>query len=344
MPPKRRKLHEPAQESKSPLRVHLEDHYEFNDTLTANFKFKVGHIWYFLIRRTVSELNSLLLRVYTDDCSVKSKLAMRNYIVKLQKSFKKHVHNHAAHRLEQFKQECESTLLWPSCVVMKEVTTPPNHAVELMASSHDQQTLKSNNSETLNTTFDDGQQPATCNNTEMQLPVTTPSNDQQAAMASKSEMPPTTSNCDSAMSSLCATPAKTRKQDPNVMARNARRQLWLKNEELKTLKIKSKINIEAATPSPNIVRNIKEKLKRRDKYIITLKKDRTPMQKTLNNMKRRLHYHTTTKKKPTAPKKDLTAELHESQNARLQLEEELVNLKQQSVLAKKEGKFSITCA
>ena len=128
------------------------------------------------------------------------------------------------------------------------------------------------------------------------------------------------------------------------MSWHATRQLWLKNEELKTLKIKSKINIEAATPSPNIVCNIKEKLKRRDKYIITLKKDRTPMQKTLNNMKRRLHYHTTTKKKPTAPKKDLTAELHESQNARLQLEEELVNLKQQSVLAKKEGKFSITYA
>ena len=76
----------------------------------------------------------------------------------------------------------------------------------------------------------------------------------------------------SAMSSLCATPAETRKQDPIIMARNARRQLWLKNEELKTLKIKSKIDIEAATPSPNIVRNIKEKLKRRDKYIITLKK------------------------------------------------------------------------
>ena len=67
------------------------------------------------------------------------------------------------------------------------------------------------------------------------------------------------------------------------------------------------------------------------------------MQKSLNNMKRRLRY-TTTKKTPTAPKKDLTAELHESQNARLQLEEELVNLKQQSVLAKKEGKFSITYA
>ena len=46
------------------------------------------------------------------------------------------------------------------------------------------------------------------------------------------------------------------------------------------------------------------------------------MQKSLNNMKRRLRY-ATTKKTPIAPKKDLTAESHESQNARLQLEEEL---------------------
>ena len=137
----------------------------------------------------------------------------------------------------------------------------------------------------------------------MQLLVTTSSIDERSAVASKSDTKPTTSNCDSAMSSLCATPAKTRKQDPIIMARNARRQLWLKNEELK---IKSKIDIEAATPSPNIVRNIKEKLKRRDKYIITLKKDRTPMQKSLINMKRRLQY-ATTQKRPTAPKKDLTA-------------------------------------
>ena len=161
MPPKRRKLHEPAQESKSPLRVHLEDYYESNDTLTPSFNFKIGHIWCFLI----SELISLLLRVYTDDCSVKSKLAMRTYIVKLQKSFKKHVHNRAADRLERFKQECGSTLLWPTCVVMKDVTTPPNHAVELMTfSSHDQQTLKSSNSEAPQT-FADDQQPATCNDT-----------------------------------------------------------------------------------------------------------------------------------------------------------------------------------
>ena len=343
MPPKRRKLHEPAQESKSPLRVHLEDNYEFNDTLTPSFNFKVGHIWCFLIRRSVSELISLLLRVYTDDCSVKSKLAMRTYIVKLQKSFKKHVHNRAADRLKRFKQECESTLLWPTCVVMKDVTTPPNHAVELMTfSSHDQQTLKSSNSEAPHT-FADDQQTATCNDTEMQLLATTSCIDERSAVACKSDTQPTTSNCDSAMSSLCATPAKTMKQDPIIMARNARRQLWLKNEELKTLKIKSKIDIEAATLSPNIVRNIKEKLKRRDKFIITLKKDRTPMQKSLINMKRRLQY-ATTQKRPTAPKKDLTAELHESENARLQLEEELVKLKQQSVLAKKEGKFNITYA
>ena len=67
------------------------------------------------------------------------------------------------------------------------------------------------------------------------------------------------------------------------------------------------------------------------------------MQKSLINMKRRLQY-ATTKKRPTAPKKDLTAELHESENARLQLEEEVVKLKQQSVLAKKEGKFNLTYA
>ena len=158
-----------------------------------------------MISRRVSELNSLLLRVYTDDYSVKSKLAMRNYIVKLQKSYKRHVHNHSADRFEKFKQECGSTLLWPTCVVMKEVTTPPDHAVELMAFSHDQQPVKSSNSEAPHTTFADNQQPVTCSNSEMQLSVTTSCNDQQSAKASNSDTQPTTSNCDCAMSSLCAT-------------------------------------------------------------------------------------------------------------------------------------------
>ena len=205
MPPKKRKRHEPAQESKSPLRVHLEDYYEFNDTLTSHFKFKVGHIWYFLISRRVSELISLLFRVHTDDYSVKSKLAMRTYIVKLQKSYKRHVHNRSADRLEKFKQECGSTLLWPTCVVMKEVTTPPDHAIELMAFNHGQQPVKSSNSEAPHTTFADNQQPPTCSNSEMPLPVTTSCDDQQSANSSNSDTQPTTSNCNSALSSLCAT-------------------------------------------------------------------------------------------------------------------------------------------
>ena len=61
------------------------------------------------------------------------------------------------------------------------------------------------------------------------------------------------------------------------------------------------------------------------------------MQKSLINMKRRLQY-ASTQKRPTAPKKDLTAELHESENARLQLEEELLKLKQQSVFREARSK------
>ena len=78
---------------------------------------------------------------------------------------------------------------------MKDVTTPPNHDVELMTfSSHDQQTLKSSNSEAPHT-FADDQQLATCNDTEMQLPVTTSCIDERSAVASKSDMRPTTSFC-----------------------------------------------------------------------------------------------------------------------------------------------------
>ena len=309
MPPqsKKRKLQEISDGSKSLFRIYLEGHYAFDDSLTPHFKFHIGHAWYFLMGGEPNALISLLLKVYADDCGPKIKQSMRNYITKLQKMYKKYVHSRHADSMEKFKRDCESPFLWPGCVVLKETTS--SDPVE-------------------RTTFIPDDQPTTPDISSKEVPTTSVHDAAQ----------PATPSCQPAMSSLLATPVKTRRQDPALLARLARHQLLIKDEELKRFKISSRMQDKATIPKS--VRNLSEKLKRRNKQISNLEMERGPLRQSVINLRRRLNYAVTNKSPKATNTSHLTQELRKSQNIRMQLEEELIELKQRSTMTKKEGKIT----
>ena len=87
------------------------------------------------------------------------------------------------------------------------------------------------------------------------------------------------------ISSLLSTPAKTRHQKQVTVAKNARRNLFLKDRQVSFWK--NKYRALATSMRANVVRSIKEKLQRRNRQIDDLKLKLTPTRTAVRNERKR---------------------------------------------------------